>query len=130
MWGRVWDPKHVGGSGYPEGQIEFHINAEDAPNLRDWVASHTGTGPDPNHQHYWDSASNLVGVSVAGMQGVAFDAVQTGPEAPPSFHEVVFVMGPHQLFITDWWSYSDTYRPTISQAGQSLLDSIATQPSV
>ena len=71
MSGRIWDPKHVGGSGYPEGQIEFHVNAEDAPNLRDWVASHAGTGPDPNHQHYWDSTSNEVDVSVAGAPALA-----------------------------------------------------------
>ena len=34
------------------------------------------------------------------------------------------------MFLIDWWSYGDTYRLSISQAGQFVLDSIKTKPCV
>jgi hypothetical protein len=122
--GRVWNPQHVGGSGYPEGQVEIAVSVFDAPDLRQWLAKHIGAAQSSTPGHYWDSTRNVADAVVAGRPAVTFDYVLSGPEAPPVSHATAIDIGGSRVLWLDAWSYTDTYRPTIYGVLTSMVDSV------
>ena len=122
--GRVWDPDHVGGSGYPEGQVEIAVSVFDASDLHQWLAKHVGAPQSTSPGHYWDSTSHLQDVVVAGRPAVNFDYVFSGPETPPMTHATAIDIGDGHVLWLDAWSYTNTYRPTIYGVLASMIQSV------
>ena len=122
--GRVWNPEHVGGSGYPEGQVEISVSVFDASDLHQWLAKHIGAPQSASPGHYWDSTSHVQDVVVAGRPAVNFDYVLSGPEAPPMTHATAIDIGNGHVLWLDAWSYTDTYRPTIYGVLASMIQSV------
>jgi hypothetical protein len=122
--GRVWNPEHVGGSGYPEGQVEISVSVFDASDLHQWLAKHIGAPDSASPGHYWDSTSHVEDAVVAGRPAVNFDYVLSGLEAPPMTHATAVDIGNGHVLWLDAWSYTDTYRPTIYGVLASMIQSV------
>jgi hypothetical protein len=122
--GRVWDPEHVGGSGYPEGQVEIAVSVFDASDLHQWLAKRVGAPQSASLGHYWDSTSHVEDAVVAGRPAVNFDYVLSGPELPPMSHATAIDIGNGHVLWLDAWSYTDTYRPTINGVLASMIRSV------
>ena len=123
--GRVWDPGHVGGSGYPEGQVQIAISVFDASDLNQWLAKHVGAPQSTAPGHYWDSTSHVQDAVVMGRPAINFDFVLSGPEGPPVIHATAIDIGNRHVLWLDAWSYSDSYRPTIYGVLAAMIQSLA-----
>ncbi len=119
---RAVDDKYL--NGYPAGQVEISVAANSGNSIRDWIASHIGPQGSGDANHFWDSTSNPTDIQVAGRPAVSFDYVLVGPEGPPTFQAVAFVLPEGSVLLMDWWAYSADYRPVIASVAQQMIGTI------